>query len=105
MKVPKDAERWRGGTAVLAAALILMASTPAEARDASARRAFVRENPCPVTGQRGKCPGWVVDHVVPLCAGGPDKLGNMQWQTVEDAKIKDREERRQCNSKIQRTGI
>ena len=89
-----------GGTAVLAAALILMANLPAEARDASARRAFVRENPCPATGQpRGKCPGWVVDHIVPLCAGGPDKPGNMQWQTVDDAKIKDREEMQLCKPK------
>lgn len=93
------------GTAILAAVAFLVGSWPAEARDASARRAFVRENPCPATGQpRGKCPGWVVDHVVPLCAGGPDKAANMQWQPAEEAKIKDREERKLCNSRIQQTG-
>lgn len=89
-----------GGTAILVAVAFLVGSWPAEARNASARRAFVRDNPCPVTGQsRGKCPGWVVDHVVPLCAGGPDKPANMQWQTVEEAKIKDRAEMQLCKSK------
>jgi hypothetical protein len=38
----------------------------------------------------------VIDHVNPLCAGGPDHPSNMQWQTVADAKIKDRAERRMC---------
>ena len=88
-----------GGTAILAAAAFLVESWPVEARDASARRAFVRESPCPATGQpNGKCPGWVVDHIVPLCAGGPDKLDNMQWQTVEEAKIKDKEEWKLCRA-------
>jgi hypothetical protein len=38
--------------------------------------------------------GYIIDHVKSLCAGGPDDPGNMQWQTVSDAKVKDREERR-----------
>jgi len=37
--------------------------------------------------------GYVVDHVVPLECGGADVPSNMQWQTVHDAKIKDRTER------------
>ncbi|EXI92090.1 MAG: hypothetical protein AW12_00833 [Candidatus Accumulibacter sp. BA-94] len=66
-------------------------------RSAVQRAAFLRANPCPVTGQpRGKCPGWVVDHIVPLCAGGADHPQNMQWQTVTDSRAKDRDERRQC---------
>jgi hypothetical protein len=32
----------------------------------------------------------VVDHVVPLKRGGTDTPANMQWQTAEDAKAKDR---------------
>lgn len=61
------------------------------------RAAFQREHPCPVTGRAtGACPGYVVDHIKPLCAGGPDHPSNMQWQTVADAKVKDREEVRQC---------
>jgi len=30
----------------------------------------------------------VVDHIVPLCAGGADAPSNMQWQTVEAAKAR-----------------
>ena len=28
---------------------------------------------------RSQGPGWAVDHVKPLCAGGEDKPANMQW--------------------------
>ena len=66
-------------------------------RDSKARAEFQRVNPCPATGKRtGACPGYVVDHVLPLCAGGADSPDNMQWQTIAEAKIKDRVERRQC---------
>ncbi len=66
-------------------------------RDPSQKYAFRKTNPCPSTGaQRGPCKGYVVDHVIPLCAGGPDRPSNMQWQTVEAGKRKDKEERRQC---------
>jgi hypothetical protein len=34
-----------------------------------------------------------------LCAGGADDAANMQWQSVEDAKIKDRAEREQCRKR------
>jgi hypothetical protein len=57
----------------------------------------MKAHPCPSTGKtRGACPGYVVDHVTPLCAGGADRPWNMQWQTVSAAKIKDRDERAQC---------
>lgn len=66
-------------------------------RSSSAKAEFKRMQPCPSTGQpRGACPGYIIDHVTPLCAGGPDEPGNMQWQTVEAAKVKDRDERRMC---------
>jgi hypothetical protein len=66
-------------------------------RSAAQVAAFKRQNPCPATGERrGSCPGYVVDHVKPLCAGGPDHTSNMQWQSVADAKRKDIEERRMC---------
>jgi hypothetical protein len=69
-------------------------------RSAKARAAFVRVNPCPATGKpRGACPGWVVDHVVPLCAGGVDAPANMQWQAREVSLVKDAEERRLCRTR------
>ncbi|MGH2524886.1 MAG: HNH endonuclease signature motif containing protein [Anaerolineales bacterium] len=84
--------------ALLCLALLLPLAAEARIeRSAAEVLAFKRANPCPSTGQRrGSCPGHVVDHVIPLCAGGPDKVSNMQWQTVADAKAKDREERRLC---------
>ena len=66
-------------------------------RDPAQRATFMQQHPCPSTGKtKGRCPGYVVDHVKPLCAGGPDRPSNMQWQTVEASKDKDRLEREQC---------
>jgi len=60
-------------------------------RSAKARNDFRKENPCPATGRiKGACPGYVIDHVIPLKRGGPDTKQNMQWQTTEEAKAKDR---------------
>ena len=62
-------------------------------RNSSARRAFQHSQPCPSAGSTaGACPGYVVDHIVPLKRGGADAPENMQWQTVQDAKAKDRTE-------------
>ena len=61
------------------------------ARSPQAVQQFKRANPCPGTGKTyGPCPGYVVDHVMPLKRGGADAPGNMQWQTKEEAKGKDR---------------
>lgn len=63
------------------------------ARSSSARSAFKKSQPCPSTGRRsGKCPGYVIDHRTPLKRGGADSPSNMQWQTREAAKRKDRYE-------------
>jgi hypothetical protein len=62
-------------------------------RNSAARRVFGRLNSCPSTGATaGACPGYVIDHIVPLKRGGADAPENMQWQTVQDAKAKDRVE-------------
>jgi len=60
-------------------------------RSATARLDFEHHHPCPSTGKTsGACAGYVVDHVVPLKRGGADAPSNMQWQTIDAAKAKDR---------------
>ena len=60
------------------------------ARSGKARTDFRKEHPCPSTGKAtGACPGYVIDHVVPLKRGGADAPSNMQWQTEAAAKAKD----------------
>lgn len=87
---------------LLALILAVAYAPPSEAkqpRSSSAIAAFKRHNPCPTTGaRRGACAGYIIDHIIPLCAGGPDKPINMQWQTRSNSLIKDRAERRQCRT-------
>ena len=60
-------------------------------RSKAERDEFMREHPCPSTGKTsGACPGYVVDHVRALKHGGPDAPSNMQWQTIDAAKAKDK---------------
>ena len=60
-------------------------------RNPAAKRAFQHRHPCPSTGRTsGRCPGYVVDHIRPLKRGGADDPNNMQWQSKEQAKRKDR---------------
>ena len=77
---------------------LLALSAQATERSAAARADFMRQQPCPVTGRtEGSCPGYIVDHKNPLACGGPDAPENMQWQTVDEAKAKDRWERIRCS--------
>ena len=56
-------------------------------RSSQAKHDFMKSNPCPSTGKtRGACPGYVVDHVLPLKRGGADNTRKMQWQTLQEAK-------------------
>lgn len=58
-------------------------------RSYSARAAFRRSVPCPATGRvSGSCPGWEVDHIIPLACAGPDHPRNMQWLTREENRRK-----------------
>lgn len=40
--------------------------------------------------------GYVIDHIVPLCAGGPDTIANLKWQLKKESYIKDKFERELC---------
>lgn len=81
-------------------ALILLASVAAGGeivRDPAQVRAFRANHPCPATGKTtGACKGWVVDHMIPLCAGGADRPENMQWQDKRAGLQKDKLEWYMC---------
>lgn len=82
--------------------LILLVITSLDAtaridRDRAQVRAFRAENHCPATGRtRGACPGYHVDHITPLCAGGADKKENLQWLSKEDHRWKTFVDVREC---------
>lgn len=42
--------------------------------------AYKRIHPCPSTGlTKGACPGWALNHVIPLSCSGIDAVSNLQW--------------------------
>jgi hypothetical protein len=43
-------------------------------------------------------PGYVVDHIVPLCACGRDSVSNMQWQRRDSSLVKDKWELQMCRA-------
>jgi len=43
-------------------------------------------------------PNYARDHIVPLCLGGLDDLSNLQYQPLDEAAIKDAEERSTCRA-------
>lgn len=68
-------------------------------RSEKAKRQFAGLYACPATGKHStSCPGWQIDHVIPLVDGGCDSVVNMQWlpagiKTCAGAVCKDRWER------------
>ncbi|MCX8506737.1 MAG: hypothetical protein ORN98_09020 [Alphaproteobacteria bacterium] len=75
-------------------------------RSASAKREFMRLHPCPANERtRGRCPGYVIDHVIPLDCAGADDPNNMQWQTIAEGKAKDKWERNGANCRHRTHGI
>ena len=88
-----DASAARYGYHSRASVSVPRASYGRIARSPAAKRTFKADHPCPATGRSsGRCPGYVVDHVVALKRGGADAPSNMQWQTTAAAKAKDRVE-------------
>ena len=52
-------------------------------RSSAVLTAFRKAHPCPVTGKAtGACPGWAIDHVIPLASCGCDAVSNLQWLPV-----------------------
>ena len=83
--------------AVLAFSLLGSQELNARERSQAAKSEFKRMNPCPANGKdTGPCPGYIIDHVRPLACGGADSQENMQWQTIAEAKSKDKWERKGC---------
>jgi len=69
-------------------------------RRADVLSAFRKAHPCPSTGLRtGACPGWSMDHIIPLASCGCDAVWNLQWlpngiKSAAGELAKDRWERR-----------
>jgi hypothetical protein len=60
--------------------------TPIRLADGSIKRrvdvlvAFKKHHPCPSTGlTKGACPGWAINHSIPLVCGGRDIVSNLAW--------------------------
>lgn len=54
-------------------------------RSHAAKLVFMKQ-----TGYPHGRPGYVIDHITPLKKGGLDIPSNMQWQTIADARAKDK---------------
>lgn len=82
---------------ILLAVVTYCNPAPATERDPKQRQQFHSQHACPSTGKyKGACPGFEVDHKVPLAAGGADRPGNMQWLSKSQHKAKTARERRNC---------
>jgi 5-methylcytosine-specific restriction endonuclease McrA len=83
---------------IFIAACALSTGVSAEyARSKKVLREFVKQQACPSTGKhRLPCPGWQIDHVIPLKCLGLDDPENLQWLTIEDHKAKTKREAREC---------
>lgn len=83
--------------ALLAAAHGSLVYAAAAPRMSTAEAEFRAANPCPATGlPRGLCKGYVVDRIIPVVCGGSEAPDNMQWQTLTEARAKDKWERIGC---------
>jgi hypothetical protein len=88
----------RACAAVVVALLLHSAATASDfSRSAREVRVFRSTHPCPSTDRyRGACPGYQVDHSIPLCAGGPDHQANLHWLSSADHRFKTFIDVREC---------
>ena len=83
--------------ALAALCLLPCLATATTVLSSSAKAEFKREHPCPATRARsGACGGYVIDHIMPLACGGADTPGNMQGQTIAEAKATDKWKLQSC---------
>ena len=88
---------WLAATIVLLAAIVLVPASAAAERSLKAEVLFRLANPCPASGQTyGECKGYVIDRIIPLICGGAEDPSNMQWQTIAQAREKDKWEKIGC---------
>ena len=81
--------------------ILVLVSNLSFARDPKQVTEFRKTHPCPSTNKTtGACPGWIVDHLVPICFGGMDSPLNMQWQELAQSRIKDKFEMEACALKV-----
>lgn len=85
----------------MALLVALVCSVPfqsyAAKRSGAELRKFAGIEACPSTGlHKLPCPGWEIDHITPLCAGGEDRYWNMQWLSRVDHAFKTRIDVREC---------
>jgi hypothetical protein len=53
-------------------------------RSSAVLREFARAFPCPATLEPvTSCPGWAIDHTIPLASGGCDSVINLTWLPVQ----------------------
>lgn len=53
-------------------------------RSTAVLNAFKKIHPCPSNGSTsGACPGWALNHVIPLACGGCDSVANLDWMPDE----------------------
>ena len=79
--------------------LFILQAQAKQPRSYHAIKQFKIENPCPASGRyKGRCEGNVIDHVVPLACVGLDSLKNMQCQTLQAARSKDKLELSICRN-------
>ena len=63
-------------------------------RSTTVINAYKRIWPCPSTHlTTGSCPGWALNHAVPLSCGGKDEVSNLLWMRDDAKKIQDSYER------------